>query len=30
VGLAEEEAALLFEWAPLGTRVDVVDEEMDH
>lgn len=29
VGLAEEEAALLFEWAPLGTRVDVVDEEMD-
>lgn len=29
VGLAEEEAALLFEWAPLGTRVDVVDDEMD-
>ena len=30
VGLAEEEAALLFEWAPLGTRVDVVDEDMDN
>lgn len=29
VGLAEEEAALLFEWAPLGTRVDVIDEGMD-
>lgn len=30
VGLAEEEAALLFEWAPIGTRVDVVDEDMDN
>lgn len=29
VGLAEEEAAKLFEWAPLGTRVDVIDEGMD-
>lgn len=29
VGLKEEDAALIFSWAPLGTRVDVVDEEMD-
>jgi lipoprotein-anchoring transpeptidase ErfK/SrfK len=29
VGLAEEEAALLFAWAPLGTRVHIIDDDMD-
>lgn len=30
VGLVEEEAAVLFDWAPVGTRIDVVDEDMDY
>ena len=30
VGLVEEEAALLFDWAPMGTRIDVVDDDMDY
>jgi len=29
VGLSEEDAKALFEWAPLGTRVDIVEEEPD-
>lgn len=29
VGLANDEAAVLFDWAPSGTRIDVVDENMD-
>jgi lipoprotein-anchoring transpeptidase ErfK/SrfK len=29
VGLAVEEAALLFAWAPLGTRVHIIDDDMD-
>ena len=29
VGLSEEDAKALFEWAPLSTRVDIVEEEPD-